>query len=290
VRHQLLVDCLVALMAGEAAAPQLAAPEAQAAAPPAPPQPRSQGRILLAEDNEINTLLACTILEEAGYTVTCVDNGAKAVEAVCAGGFDLVLMDVQMPQMDGLEATRRIRAMDGPAARTPIIAMTANARHSSCLAAGMDDFIAKPIAPDSFLKALERFTGMAAAANAAETACPAAETPDLDEAHLEGLARLLPAERFRTIVTAYLDAAKERLARIEARAQDMDFLAIAREAHDLKGTSGNFGARRLQALAEALEDACKREDAAAMDALVLEIGEASRKAWALVDARFPAQV
>ena len=119
-------------------------------------------RVLLAEDNEINTLLARTILEQVGFSVRCVVNGREAVDAVLQEPFDLVLMDVQMPVMGGLEATRRIRAMGGAAAKVPIVAMTANAMASdrtACLGAGMDDFIAKPIDVTVFMSVLERIAG-----------------------------------------------------------------------------------------------------------------------------------
>ncbi|MEW6020233.1 MAG: response regulator, partial [Pseudomonadota bacterium] len=116
-------------------------------------------RILLAEDNEVNTLLARTLLTEIGCEVRCVENGALAVEAAASEAFDLILMDMQMPVMDGLEATRRIRAMGGDLGATPIVAMTANAMQSdqdACYAAGMDDFVSKPIKPEAFLRTVER--------------------------------------------------------------------------------------------------------------------------------------
>ena len=135
--------------------------EVDAAAPTelaAPAEPTSV-RILLAEDNEINTLLTRTLLEGMGCEVVCVVNGALAVEAMAQGGFDLVLMDMQMPVMDGLEATRRIRALGGAASQVPIVAMTANAMQSdqdACYAAGMTDFVSKPIHPESFLTTVAR--------------------------------------------------------------------------------------------------------------------------------------
>ena len=121
----------------------------------APPK----ARILLAEDNEINALLACTLLNELGCEVVSVVNGALAVEAAGVGDFDLILMDMQMPVMDGLEATRRIRALGGAISEAPIVAMTANAMKSdqdACYAAGMTDFISKPIHPEAFLTAVAR--------------------------------------------------------------------------------------------------------------------------------------
>jgi CheY-like chemotaxis protein len=114
-------------------------------APPAPPR---KIRILLAEDNEVNQLVAVGMLNSLGYASEVVPNGAEAVAAMERGGFDLVLMDVRMPVMDGLEATRRIRMLGGPAGGVPIIAVTANAMRGdeeACLNAGMNDYLAKPI-------------------------------------------------------------------------------------------------------------------------------------------------
>ena len=126
-----------------------------------------QARVLLVEDNEVNALLAMEILRQLGVAAERVANGAQAVEAAARGGYDVVLMDVQMPVMDGLEATRRIRAMSGPAARVPVIAMTANAMRSdeeACRAAGMDDFVTKPFKLDQFAAALSRAIDQAAEA------------------------------------------------------------------------------------------------------------------------------
>ena len=119
--------------------------------------PAAKGRrILLVEDNEINTLLASTLLEDAGYAVDCVANGRDAVAAARPDRYDLILMDVQMSVMDGLQATRLIRAAGGA---MPIVAMTANAmRHDqeTCLDAGMDGFVSKPIDAESFLAVVAR--------------------------------------------------------------------------------------------------------------------------------------
>lgn len=118
-----------------------------------------QAVVLLAEDNEVNTLLATEILKLVGLQVECVKNGKAALEAASERRFDLILMDVHMPEMDGLEATRRIRQLPGEAGRVPIIAMTANAMASDreqCIAAGMDDFVSKPFKPADFIAALSR--------------------------------------------------------------------------------------------------------------------------------------
>jgi signal transduction histidine kinase/DNA-binding response OmpR family regulator len=142
------------LLAAIFCAPTAAAPVAarQAAAPSC-----AGLNILLAEDNKVNQQFATILLRRAGCTVTTVENGREALEAVRKGHFDLVLMDVQMPEMDGAAATRAIRALPGPAAKVPIIAMTAHAMtgaREEYLAAGMDDYVSKPIQPATLLAKL----------------------------------------------------------------------------------------------------------------------------------------
>jgi signal transduction histidine kinase/DNA-binding response OmpR family regulator len=284
VRQTALIDCLAELVRIETAAPATAAPVAAPAAPATPGPEPIGGRVLLAEDNEINAMLATTILEEAGFSVTLAVNGAEAVEAAAVGGYDLILMDVQMPVMDGLQATREIRSAEAGGPRTPIVALTANAMRSdqdACLAAGMDAFISKPLDPNDFLEVVKRSIGGRAGAAAAEPATAGAP-PDLDGAQLDGLARLMPPARLRAVVESFLGAARGRLQRIDACLAECDFAALAREAHDLKGVSGNFGARRLQWLAERLERAAKDGDTAQADAVSAEIRHASTIAWDLV--------
>ena len=116
-------------------------------------------RVLLAEDNLINQKVASRMLSRWGCEVVAVVDGAAAIEAVRAGRLDLVLMDCYMPGLDGYEATRAIRALNGPEARIPIIAMTANALEGDrerCLDAGMDDYISKPVRPDDLLEVIHR--------------------------------------------------------------------------------------------------------------------------------------
>jgi signal transduction histidine kinase len=116
--------------------------------------------VLLVEDNAINRLVGQRMLEKLGYRVRCVVDGQEAIEAVGAGGYDLVLMDCQMPEMDGFEATQAIRAREDPQRRIPIIALTASAMESDrarCLRAGMDDFMSKPIKRDDLAKVLDKW-------------------------------------------------------------------------------------------------------------------------------------
>jgi CheY-like chemotaxis protein len=125
----------------------------------APAQARTY-RVLLAEDNQINAVLATTIIKRAGHSVDVAPNGIEALKAVKDGGYDIILMDMHMPEMDGLEATRRIRRLDSPIARTPIVALTANAMaadRQKCIAAGMDDFLSKPFEPDDLTGLLAKW-------------------------------------------------------------------------------------------------------------------------------------
>jgi CheY-like chemotaxis protein len=116
-------------------------------------------RILLAEDNVVNQKLALRLLQQMGYRADVASNGIEVIESIERQPYDVVLMDVQMPEMDGLEASRRITAKRRPGERPRIVAMTANAMagdREECLAAGMDDYVTKPIRVDELVTALTR--------------------------------------------------------------------------------------------------------------------------------------
>ena len=156
VRRSVLVARLGAAVTGQAVAPDATA---RPAALQLETAPAGETRVLLAEDNEVNILLATTILKQLGLSVESVKTGRDAVEAAAGRAFDLILMDVHMPEMDGMEATRLIRRLPGPAGRVPIIAMTADAMKGdveACFAAGMSDFVSKPLNLDAFIATLER--------------------------------------------------------------------------------------------------------------------------------------
>jgi CheY-like chemotaxis protein len=115
-------------------------------------------RILLAEDNEVNRRIATRILEKAGHQVEVVNDGAEAVTAYRRGSFDLIVMDVQMPVMDGLQATAEIRRLEPAGRRIPIVALTANAMagdRGRCLQAGMDGYVSKPFRPGEMLQEID---------------------------------------------------------------------------------------------------------------------------------------
>ncbi len=153
LRQTALAACLVSLFDG-------AHPSPPPTPLPAEPAVTRTGRILLAEDNRTNQLFATTLLHRLGYSVEVVEDGEQALAVATAGGIDLILMDVQMPGMDGLDAAQAIRALGGPRAAVPIVALTADAMpgtREQCLAAGMDDYITKPINRTGLLAALDRW-------------------------------------------------------------------------------------------------------------------------------------
>ncbi len=138
-------------------------PQPAAASPAATAQPHHQlagRRILLAEDNPLNQFIARRTLEAYGFVVDCVGDGRAAASASAAGHYDAILMDCQMPELDGLDSTRLIRAREGSGPRTPIIALTAHAlgeERQRCLAAGMDDYLSKPFSPEGLLQVLAQW-------------------------------------------------------------------------------------------------------------------------------------
>lgn len=128
-------------------------------APPASARPAHGLRVLVVDDLAMNRDIAAAFIRAGGHAVTCVPSGAEAVRAAAESDFDVVMMDVMMPQMDGLAATQRIRALPGPRGRVPIVAMTLQSRYAqveTCLWNGMDGHVGKPFTPQALLRALER--------------------------------------------------------------------------------------------------------------------------------------
>ncbi len=259
-----LIQRLHRLVTGQELEP---AKEMEPATPLRPPGPAT-GRILVAEDNAINRLLAVTLLQGAGYDVSIAVDGAEAIEAVRKTPFDVVLMDVQMPNVDGVQATQAIRHLDEPTRHLPIIAMTANAMAGDrefYLGSGMNDYIPKPLVPSKFLEVVARWveTGVATVAEAAPAVQEAIEDSDrpiLDHSLLDQLKRKVPEETFHELLNYFLDGALASLAKIDALTEAKDLPGLGMEAHALKGMSGNFGAARLEALAGRLQKACKAGD------------------------------
>ncbi|PWC34101.1 ATP-binding protein [Azospirillum sp. TSO35-2] len=225
-------------------------------------------RVLAVDDIEVNRDIVRGILERAGHSVALAASGGEAVRMVRdqpAGQppFDLVLMDIQMPGMDGLTATRRVRALPDPLNRVPILALTAHASGSSrpeCLSAGMNGFVTKPLRPSALFAEMATVLGNGAATPAPAPAGggkePMTETPDsdlLDEEQVSLLLEVLTADDWNASIDGFTDNGRKTVDSLIAQARAGE--PHNRTAHTLKGTSLNLGAAALGRLARELEHA-----------------------------------
>jgi hypothetical protein len=223
------------------------------------PLPLAHGRILLAEDGKANQLVAAAILRKAGYTVELARDGAEAAAAAESSDFDLVLMDVRMPLMDGFAATRAIRQISGARSRVPIIAMTASVMASDaerCMDAGMDGHLPKPLDKLELLRVVER-----ALLSRPRRKPPVVAEPDtqiqaplLDRETLEELRAAVGPGRLPRLIGVFSAETKDRVRRMHGLT---DPVRIEEEAHSLKASSATFGAIALRDAAQELEDACR---------------------------------
>jgi two-component system, sensor histidine kinase and response regulator len=252
------------------------APTAKDSSEAAPPAPPLGGRVLLVEDNPVNQVVAQNMIEAIGCDLTIVDNGAKAVEAVAASHFDLVLMDCQMPEMDGFAATAAIRASeaqrgpsggaDGRPPRIPIIAVTAHAMQGdrdASLAAGMDDHLPKPFSFEILRDVLERWmppSALRASARRPEAIAPLIK-PDpapalrLDPSRLDAVRSLKSggADLVRQVIHLFLQTAPGTLDRLRLAASSGNAREIGGAAHALRGSSRELGADRVGQLCQQIE-------------------------------------
>jgi signal transduction histidine kinase/CheY-like chemotaxis protein len=260
-----------------------------------PPIPRVVGRplqILLAEDNKINQQLVTMMLRKANHFVDVADNGELAVEAVRASDYDVVLMDVQMPLLDGVQATQRIRALPPPKNMVPVIALTAHAMAGAkeeYLAAGMDDYLSKPLDDVALFSKLNEIAAGLIGRTAASAGEASAEAPKLttnpisierlpsatvDPARLEMIAEVMAGEALGEFLEMFLVGTADRITQIRDLVDRDDLDSVGREAHTLLGTAGNFGALRLSKLAVELRTACETGDHTLARRTAGELGEA----------------
>ena len=213
----------------------------------------SDRRILLAEDNVVNQKVASGALEKMGYRVDIVNDGAEAVTAWESGRYHLILMDCQMPVMDGYQAAREIRRREGGASRIPIIALTADAMKgadSLCLEAGMDDYLTKPLDRQRLGEIIAQHL-----ASAAPEARPGAADP-VDWQHLMTMAD--GEGRFaQELVQLFIDSGDATLRDIRAAISRGDVAAVGRAAHSYKGSSANMRAESASTAAARLEAAAR---------------------------------
>lgn len=226
---------------------------------------RHTGHILIAEDSPANQIAITGRLRKLGYTVDVVNNGRAAVEAVQRTAYGLVLMDVRMPEMNGLDATRAIRSLRGAVSEIAIIAMTANAMtgdRGKCLAAGMNDYLAKPIKRSELAAILEAYAGGCQAIAEPEKLIDAEEPVCgvLDFAVLKELENDISAGALPEMISTFLGELSGRLATLEGAQNSDNLERVAYAAHAIKSGAGTFGATQLQEVASSLEAACRCGD------------------------------
>ena len=280
VRALELRHCIEAVGGFGTLAPATAAIPATSA-PPAVPDTAGAApgqaplRMLLVEDNAINQEIALAMLEDTDYAATPADNGRRALALWERYPFDVILMDCQMPEMDGFEATRRLRRMEAEQgrSRTPIIALTANAilgDRELCLDAGMDDYLAKPYTRAALLAVLARWRASAAAETAAEAApaqaapaAPAETSSILDAAALQNLRAMRRPGRpdvLGRIIDLFYSDAPRLLGQLEVAAGASDAAALQLAAHTLKSSCANVGALGLSATCREIEQYARGND------------------------------
>lgn len=216
-----------------------------------------RGRVLLADDDEVNRRVARMVLEKAGFEVHEATDGRDALDRVRRDAFDLVLLDVVMPRLDGLQAASAIRQWEAGQGRIPILAMTGRARAvdvRQCLEAGMDGYVGKPIQAAALVAAVETWILGPGLASGAVDPAPPVDSAALDELRQYGEADPSIVDE---LVTMFLDGAEQHLASMQEAMRGGDTDSLARVAHTLKGSAGTLGARPLAGLCAELESGAR---------------------------------
>jgi CheY-like chemotaxis protein/HPt (histidine-containing phosphotransfer) domain-containing protein len=222
---------------------------------------RDRPHLLVAEDNIVNQKVAARTLENLGYRVDVAANGLEAVQATARIRYAAVLMDCQMPEMDGFAATAAIREREAGDRHTPIIAMTAGASRedeAKCLAAGMDDYVAKPVNSEALARILQRWIHNGDPSGGAAESSPGPLDPEL-LSQIRELAAQDPSG-IAELVRLFLRDARTRLDSAGSAAERGDLAAVARTAHSLKGSSASLAAQTMALLCADLEGASETGD------------------------------
>jgi signal transduction histidine kinase/CheY-like chemotaxis protein/HPt (histidine-containing phosphotransfer) domain-containing protein len=244
-----------------------------------------KARILLAEDNITNQQVALGILRKMGLTADVAANGLEVLDALSSIPYDIIFMDVQMPEMDGLETTQHIRNSNSPIRTIPIIAMTAHAMASDrdqCLEAGMNDYVAKPVSPEALAEAIEKWLpeDMFAGLVQKEARKPADDSVrDVDDAtslpvwnRENFLARIMGDENLaKTLIEAFLDDITKQIGKLREYIEQQDFSSATRCAHTIKGAAANMGGEKVRQAALEIEIAAKNGNAGNLNVLLSEI-------------------
>ncbi|HOZ48524.1 MAG TPA: response regulator [Candidatus Hydrogenedentes bacterium] len=265
VRRRVLEDCLRSVLEGQRAVGE---PRARVITRHSIAESRKRSfRILLVEDNLVNQKVALRAIQKAGFRADVANNGREAVDALEKGHYDLVFMDVQMPEMDGFEATRVLRRREGASGtHVPIVAMTAHAMKEDrerCLEAGMDDYIPKPVNPQEMLVIVERYLARGEAGVPRDPFAPGPRRPgppaflDYDEfLRRVGGDEVIAQE----VLTTFLQDTPQQLNALRKALDDGDTSAVGRCAHTIKGASASVSAKAMRDLAAETEAAATAGD------------------------------
>jgi CheY-like chemotaxis protein/HPt (histidine-containing phosphotransfer) domain-containing protein len=239
-------------------------------------------RVLLAEDSPVSQRVATAMLEHLGFAVDVASDGAAAVEAAGLVPYELILMDCQMPLLDGYEATGEIRHLERSATRTPIVGVTASAMKTDqqrCLGAGMDDYLPKPLTLKSLAAVMERW---------APATQDAGDAAVLDPVMVDNLLGLGGDELLGHLVELFRSESATRVAELH-EGLDGDGEALSRSAHGLRGASANLGATGLAALCATLETDGPTGDRASNTKLVEAVEAELVRVHAALDERIAAR-
>ncbi len=296
VRQRDLLECLARVYAGTKPkrSDEKVKPVKQAAVTTA----EQQLHVLLVEDNKINQTFALAVLGKAGHRTDVAENGLQAVDAVKRAKYDVILMDIQMPELDGIQATKRIRALPMPKCDVPIIALTAHAlagAREEYIAAGMNDYISKPVNPAALLAKLAEVAQRLSPAPPPAISVAVTPKPDtlelsgIDIAALEMLDSVMSPAEVREFIELFLAETTTRLERM--RSTD-DMAVLGADAHALVGIAGNVGAMAFSKLAGEIDVACKAGDKERAHRMLAPIetvaGKASRALEDWLAAKTPA--
>ncbi len=299
VKQSRLFDCIAVVMTGEKSEPSAPKPAPVPGQPVAPPKVAPKNvHILLAEDNPVNQKVALRQLQKLGYAAAAVANGLEVLDALKQIPYAVILMDCQMPEMDGYEATRQIRQLEyrgslaaDRKAPVQIVAMTAHALRADrekCLESGMDDYISKPVVLAELETALNRALGkiFPETPSPAEAAPPASTADVLDAAVLAGLRELREPgqpDPLAEVANLFLQDSPPRLAKLKQHYEEKDASRLERVAHSLKGSAGNLGARRLAGFCADLEKLAQTGKLDSAGKLVEQVGAEYQRVQAALE-------
>ncbi len=245
---------------------------------------RSQVKIILAEDNKVNQKVALNQLKNLGYAADVANNGQEVLEQLDKQNYDLVLMDCQMPILDGYEATAEIRRQEGKNKHTIIIALTASAMKEDldkCIASGMDDFLSKPVRKEALLEKLEHWSNQAALRQASEPISKLVEIPvdiDLLYEFTQGDYKFV-----KQLLQDFIESVQKNIVILQGAIATNDVLTILHLAHQIKGSSGNIGANKISHLAAQLEHLARQKNLAAAPALLINLEKVLGQVTSFVD-------